>query len=334
MLQVNYAHLPASLRCCWGQPSPVSGHQGRTWDAPGRGPPTLGGRACQSRRKIGGGGASFILIPQPPYQRQGNERKQCGSSVASGGLRTPCPRCPRCRGQSLLSLSFPWPPLPPHLPYLDLGLMLESAGPEKVGPDTGDRNGAPLQTSRQGSVLGSSEHGDHPPDGETLPTLLPAEDHVKGGKGGPAWRGSSSVQSCLAAGTGTLRSHHHQEEDPGPRKPRPIGPSPAQSTAAPGSRHETTQWETRRDSTVGTARRQETAAVGWRGEGGVLKSRPSPPATNPGHGHRLWQAGTSAQHTYSSLNLDVLTIIPTSQMTKPRLREASWPRLPAEAASW
>lgn len=137
--------LPAS-DAAGGNHRPISGHRGRTWDAPpGEARAPSGGRRLSIRRKIGGGGGSFILIPEPPYQTPGQRERetQRGSSVASGeflhipALGVPSvqrsPRPPQgspmgsdVRVSLFLSWSFPQPPLLSPPLYLDLGHLYQS----------------------------------------------------------------------------------------------------------------------------------------------------------------------------------------------------------------
>lgn len=127
--------------------------------------------ACQS------GGKSEVGVP-PLFsslnlriKRQGNERgKQCGSSVASGGLlNTPALGVLDVGASLFLSLSFPWPPLPspPTLsgPWSYVRVCWR---PGESGPRHWGQKWSSCFRPQTGFCLGSSEHGETtPPNGET-----------------------------------------------------------------------------------------------------------------------------------------------------------------------
>lgn len=170
MLQVNYTHLPASLRCRRGQPSPcIRAPRKDVGRSPGRGPPTL-------RRP-------------PPVNQEENQRRGCllyshpSTSVLNAratregntvwfqrGLgrasEHPCPWCPRCRGQSLplLELSVASPPtLSGPWSYVRVCWRPGESGPRHWG-----QKWSSCFRPQTGFCLGSSEHGETTPsNGET-----------------------------------------------------------------------------------------------------------------------------------------------------------------------
>lgn len=99
-------------------------------------------------------------------KRQGNERgKQCGSSVASGGLlNTPALGVLDVGASLFLSLSFPWPPLPSPPTLSGPWSYVRVCWAGRKWADTGDREMELLLNLRQGSVWAAPEHGETTPE--------------------------------------------------------------------------------------------------------------------------------------------------------------------------
>lgn len=296
MLQVNYAHLPASLRCRRGQPSPrIRAPRKDVGRSPGRGPPALGRPPPVNQEENRRWGC---LIYSHPSTSVLNTRARKGDTAwFQHGLgrvsERPCPWLPlcteqptstpglpygkQCRGQSLPLLSFPRPPLPspPHLPYLDLGLMLRVCwGPGESGPRHRGQKWISCFRPQAGFCLGSSEHGETPIPRTVRPTAhsAPRRGPWREARRGPGWRGVGLAVKSLSGGWhqySTIMSPPRRGPGPPPAQAC-AAPSPSpESTAAPGSRHGQCTGEARRDSAVGM-RRQGRRLPG----GGALRKPP------------------------------------------------------------
>lgn len=164
-----------------------------------------------------------------------------------------------------------------------------------MGPDTGDRNGAPVSDLRQGSVWAALSM-ERPPPGTVRPTAHAAP------RRGP--RGREARGSCVE-GSGALCAepvwrlalvlYDHittRKRTRGPRKPRPMWPSPQpREHGCSWVQARTTQWGSKEGQHCGNAEAGDGCCGVERGRR-RLRNRPSsPPATNPDTpAPRLWQS--------------------------------------------
>lgn len=158
----------------------------------------------------------------------------------------------------------------PHTPSLDMVICWKSAGgPEKVGPDTGDRNGTPASDLRQGSVWAALEHGGIPPS-LVRPTAhaAPRRGPREGGRGSSREGQGSSMQEPVWRLAWPLYDHITTwGRGPGPRKPRPMRPPPSPEARLLLGPVRTTQWGKQGGTALWELWRQGEPRLLWGGEG-------------------------------------------------------------------